>query len=486
MAHDLTFTGERFVPGIEGEIVYEHVHRYAFARRYAAGRRVLDAACGEGYGSAILAGAAREVVGVDIDPATVAHARASYASVRNLSFVEGSAAKLPLPDASVDLVVSFETIEHLEAGDQPRMLAEFARVLADDGALVLSAPNRPEYSESRGYVNPFHRHEHDRAELDRLLDVHFPARAWHAQRVWLGSTVWREGGGADDVEAFVGDASAVAKAPVPPAMYFVVVAARRAAALPPPAPALSLFSDAGETELKRAASAAAEAMRLDGLLKDRERIVAERDAQLARANAHVAHLEGLLAAREPLIAEREHLVAERDDELRRVNARADRLEQLASARERLVAERDDLLARTNDHVKHLEELAAFRERLVVERDAELAARDARRTRRARRRARCARRPDRGRWPRARARARERCGRAAAHRRHRAPARGDARPAGRGTASHCRGRGRVRAPRPRARHAGAHHRLPPVVPLVAGAAVDAREAHAEQAVGRLTG
>ena len=376
MADELTFTGERFVPGIEGEIVYEHVHRYAFARRYAAGRRVLDAACGEGYGSAILAGAAREVVGVDIDAATVAHARASYASVRNLSFVEGSAAKLPLPDASVDLVVSFETIEHLEAGDQPRMLAEFARVLADGGALVLSAPNRPEYSESRGYVNPFHRHEHDRAELDRLLDAHFPARAWHAQRVWLGSTVWREGGGADDVEAFVGDASAVAKAPVPPAMYFVVVAARRAAALPPRAPALSLFSDAGETELKRAASAAAEAMRLDALLKDRERIVAERDAQLARANAHVAHLEGLLAAREPLIAERERLVDVRDDELRRVNARADRLEQLASARERLVAARDDLLARTNDHVKHLEELAAFRERLVVERDAELAARDA--------------------------------------------------------------------------------------------------------------
>ncbi len=270
--------------------------------------------------------------------------------------------------------MSFETIEHLEAGDQPRMLAEFARVLVDGGALVLSAPNRPEYSESRGYVNPFHRHEHDRAELDRLLDAHFPARAWHAQRVWLGSTVWREGEGADDVEAFVGDASAVAKAPVPPAMYFVVVAARRAAALPPPAPALSLFSDAGETELRRAAAAAAEAMRLDGLLKDRERIVAERDAQLARANAHVAHLEGLLAAREPLIAEREHLVAERDDELRRVNARADRLEQLASARERLVAERDDLLARTNDHVKHLEELAAFRERLVVERDAELTAR----------------------------------------------------------------------------------------------------------------
>ena len=376
MADDLTFTGERFIPGIEGEIVYEHVHRYAFARRYAAGRRVLDAACGEGYGSAILAATAREVVGVDIDAATVAHARATYAPVRNLSFVEGSAVKLPLPDASVDLVVSFETIEHLDAADQPRMLAEFARVLSADGVIVLSAPNRPEYSESRGYVNPYHRHEHDRAGLEGLLQAHFPVRAWHAQRVWLGSTVWREAGGADDVEAFVGDASRVARASVPPAMYFVVVAARRASALPAPGPALSLFSDAGETELRRAAAAAAEAIRLDALLKDRERVVAERDAQLARANAHVTHLEGLLAARDPLIAERERVVAERDGDLRLVNERAARLEQLAAERERLVAERDELLARTNGHVTHLEELAAFRERLVVERDAAIAARDA--------------------------------------------------------------------------------------------------------------
>ena len=376
MADDLKFTGERFVPGIEGEIVYEHVHRYAFARRYAAGRRVLDVACGEGYGSAMLAGAAREVVGVDIDAATVAHARAAYASIRNLSFVEGSAAKLPVADASVDLVVSFETIEHLDVDDQPRMLAEFARVLARGGALVLSAPNRPEYSESRGYVNPFHRHEHDRAELERLLDAHFPARAWHAQRVWLGSTVWREGGGSD-VEALVGDAAGVARAGPPPAMYFVVVAARRAADLPAPGPAVSMFSDVGETELRRASASAAEAIRLDGLLKDRERVIAERDAQLERANAHVAHLERLVAARDPLIAERERLVEQRDRQLGVVNERAARLEQLVLERERLVAERDELLARTNDRASRLEELAAFRERLVVERDAALAARDAR-------------------------------------------------------------------------------------------------------------
>ena len=409
VSDDLTFTGERFVPGIAGEIVYEHVHRYAFARRYAAGKRVLDVACGEGYGSAILAASAKQVTGVDIDAATVAHARERYASHANLSFVEGSATKLPLPDASVDLAVSFETIEHLEEADQPRMLAEIARVLTADGVLVLSAPNRPEYSESRGYVNPFHRREHDRAELEALLDRHFPARVWHAQRVWLGSTLWREGGG-EGAEALVGDAAGVTRAPVPPAMYFVVVAARREKALPAPGPAISLFSDSPETELKRAARSAAEAIRLDKLLGERERVVTERDATLATANTHVKHLEKLVKEREALIAERERVVTERDAMLAEanehvkhlealvkeresliavreghvterdhnlsvVNARAAKLEELVADRERLVAERDGLLERANAHVRHLEELCAFREKLVVERDARIVSDD---------------------------------------------------------------------------------------------------------------
>ena len=279
MADDLTFTGERFVPGIAGEIVYEHGTATRSRGRYARGQ----ARARRGVRRRLRQRAARAARRARSSawtstPATVAHARDAYASgAQPVASSRARPPKLPLADASVDVVVSFETIEHLEAGDQPRMLAEFARVLAAGGVLVLSAPNRPEYSESRGYVNPFHRHEHDRAELDRLLGAHFPARAWHAQRVWLGSTVWREGDGADDVEAFVGDASAVAKAPVPPAMYFVVVAARRAAALPPPGPALSLFSDAGETELRRAACARG---RSDAprrrCSKDRERIVAER------------------------------------------------------------------------------------------------------------------------------------------------------------------------------------------------------------------
>ena len=111
--------------------------------------------------------------------ATLAHARSAYADRANLSFVEGSAAALPLRDASVDMIVSFETIEHLPAADQPRMLAEFARVLVPGGVLVISSPNRPEYSDARGYTNPFHLCELDREKLAQLLAPHFPEQRWY-------------------------------------------------------------------------------------------------------------------------------------------------------------------------------------------------------------------------------------------------------------------------------------------------------------------
>jgi SAM-dependent methyltransferase len=326
MPTDLEFTGERFVPGIAGEIAHEHWHRYAFARRYVAGKRVLDVACGEGYGSALLAGVASSVTGIDIDAGAVAHARQSYAALANISFSEGSAASLPLPDACVDAVVSFETIEHLPRADQPRMLAEIARVLATDGVLLMSAPNPAEYSAARNYRNPFHQHEPDRAELAALLAGAFPVQRWYRQRRYFGSAVWSEAAGekvGDTTEAWTGDAARIDRAVPPAAMYFVIVAARSQAALPEGGVALSLFTDRAEAELARIDAMSAEVIRQDNLLR-------ERDAELMRAAGHVRHLEDI------------------------------------------AAERDAGLARQAAHVLHLEEIAAYRESIVVERDAQLA------------------------------------------------------------------------------------------------------------------
>ena len=86
----LPFTGERFTPEARGAIWYEHWHRYCVALPAVAGKRVLDAACGEGYGSWLLAGTASEVLGVDIDHAAIAHAARRYAGRSNLRFVPGA------------------------------------------------------------------------------------------------------------------------------------------------------------------------------------------------------------------------------------------------------------------------------------------------------------------------------------------------------------------------------------------------------------
>ncbi len=343
MQKSLEFTGERFVPGLPGEIAHEHWHRYAFARRFIAGKRVLDVASGEGYGSALLAAVAGSVVGVDVDPAAVEHARATYAARANLRFEAGSAAALPLPEASVDVVVSFETIEHLPREMQAPMLAEIARVLVPDGLLVLSAPNPVEYSDARDYRNPFHAHEPPREELDGLLAVAFPWRRWFRQRRYFGSAIWSEAAVAG-AEAFAGDDAHIAAAVPPAAMYFIVLAARSATATIPEVPGLSLFSDPAELELARLDGRAADVLRLDGLLHDR-------DAALDRQAAHVQHLEAL-------IAERERIIIERDGQLDAANA----------AREVLIAEREQAA-----HQRDI--LALERDALAAERATALRARD---------------------------------------------------------------------------------------------------------------
>ncbi|MBB5689325.1 SAM-dependent methyltransferase [Roseomonas alkaliterrae] len=135
----------------------EHVVRYAFAAGLCRGRRVLDVACGEGYGSAMLAAAgAAQVVGVDIAEEAVALARARFGR-EGVAFRAGDAADLPrlLADqAPFDLIVSFETIEHLT---DPRPFLEGLRaLLAPGGGILISAPN--EGQDGRASTNPFHRH----------------------------------------------------------------------------------------------------------------------------------------------------------------------------------------------------------------------------------------------------------------------------------------------------------------------------------------
>lgn len=177
----LTLTGERTLPGIPHENYWFRRHEavYLAAADWVAGAQVLEAGAGEGYGAALLAETARRVVAVDYDAATTAHASQAYPQ---LAVLRGNVVGLPFADSAFDAVVSLQVVEHL--WDQPRYVAECARVLRSGGLLVMSTPNRltfsPGYDPACGSPqNLFHTREFTAAELADLLAPEFTMTAMY-------------------------------------------------------------------------------------------------------------------------------------------------------------------------------------------------------------------------------------------------------------------------------------------------------------------
>jgi SAM-dependent methyltransferase len=168
---DLTLTGERTLPGIDVENYWFRRHETAYVALapWVQGAVVLEAGAGEGYGAAMLARSAQQVLAVDYDRDAACHAAAEYPEI---GVVRGNLAGLPVRSASVDAVVNLQVIEHL--WDQPQFIAECARVLRPAGTLVVTTPNRITFSPGRDTpLNPFHTRELNAAELTELLAPHF-------------------------------------------------------------------------------------------------------------------------------------------------------------------------------------------------------------------------------------------------------------------------------------------------------------------------
>jgi SAM-dependent methyltransferase len=233
----LTFTGERFLPSCEGEMIYEHWHRYLFAKPHVVGKRVLDVASGEGYGSALLATGAASVTGVDVSEEAVQHARRRYGANPNLRFECASCTSLPFLRAEFDVIVSFETIEHIT--EQEAFVREVDRLLAPDGLFIISSPNRPEYSDRTGYRNEFHVKELNRPELKTLLDTHFPAQRWFAQRPCFQSLMWPLEATPEGAQVLAIDGCEA----YPAELYFLVCCSRHERRLDEIRPAISLVTD---------------------------------------------------------------------------------------------------------------------------------------------------------------------------------------------------------------------------------------------------
>ena len=242
---ELPFTGERFIPGTRGEIWIEHWHRYHFATRWAKGKRVLDIACGEGYGSALLARDAASVTGVDVSQQAIDHAKATYAKLANAQFVRGSCTAIPVPDRSIDVAISFETLEHIH--EQEEFLAELERVLAPGGVLLVSCPNKAEYTDKRRTENEFHVKELYRAELDALVRKRFAHATWYGQKPSFYSVIAPEASVANGELIEVAEKSPDhGEAQLASPVYYILVAGRDRAAVDAVAPTLSVLADLGD------------------------------------------------------------------------------------------------------------------------------------------------------------------------------------------------------------------------------------------------
>jgi len=315
------FTGERFIPGQGGaQIAYEHLHRYQFALRWAAGKHVLDVAAGIGYGAGLLAKAAERVWAVDLDAASVQYARRTFPA-GNLMFLQGNAASLPMQAHSVDLVIALEVLEHVE--DQEGLVAELARVVRPGGTVLISTPNKASYSDARNYSNPFHVHEFYREEFLALLNRHFKSIQLVQQQVRAGSLILNEEPGAGDAEVL---AEAVGGSMSVESMYLLAFCrtGRRLKTIP----AASAYLDTG-----------------DGLLCEWEQRLQAAGVELKRLNLEVEKMGSWCRRLKEELEIRDGSIRELQAEVENLSQWGRELQDTLAARDRTIQELQDTMQR---------------------------------------------------------------------------------------------------------------------------------------------
>jgi 2-polyprenyl-3-methyl-5-hydroxy-6-metoxy-1,4-benzoquinol methylase len=291
------FMRERYVPGTWSKLAeYEHMPRYALAKTLAAGRSVLDFGCGTGYGAAMMAETAAEVTGLDIDAAALAWAKASHHNPR-LSFRRHEDLGASLPGASFDLVTCFEMIEHVDHQTQKAAVAGIARLLKDDGLLLISTPN-PDVTALYG-ANPYHLREMNEAEFRELLAPHFPYVHILRQYVHVGIAIGHDTAGEQLTTGFVASGAAATKP-----LAFIALCSRQPL---PDVPGRILFDQdtdyiaqfmhKANTLHKIRLEAYEQGARAHGLTLRLEQITAERDARAEALHAKTNELRALEAHR---------------------------------------------------------------------------------------------------------------------------------------------------------------------------------------------
>lgn len=365
----MKFTGERYVPAEQGRIRLEHLHRYAVAQKIVSGKVVLDVACGEGYGAKLLADIAEVVFGVDVAEEVIEHASATYVRP-NLQFRCGNAIDLEFPDSTFDVVVSFETLEHL--AEQEQLLAEIRRVLKPDGILMISTPNRPIYSEESGESNKFHVNELDFRELNDLLLSVFSQVSYSGQRLLMSSAI-QELGETTSVSALWSD-DGERLIPSGPQLrdpiYFVAICGSQEANLP--RIGTSNLYPLSLDLVKHYVDFAKWAKAQDDVIAGCNWQIGELVTSVSRRDEQISQLTSMTAERDEQIGQLTARTAERDDQINKLTSMAaerdDQINQLTS----MAGERDEqinkltsMAAERNEQINQLTSMTAERDAQII-------------------------------------------------------------------------------------------------------------------------
>lgn len=293
---ELSFTGERFLPHVSGEIAYEHLHRYAFASDFVSGKTVLDIASGEGYGSGLLAKNAKKVIGVDLSEETITHAKSKYASQGNLEFRLGSCINIPCENGIFDVVVSFETIEH--HAEHEKMLDEIKRVLKPDGLLVISSPNKKTYTDDSGVKNEFHVKELYLKEFNDLLSKGFKFINILGQRLTFSSLLWPlEKNSLKGATHYFGDAFNISSSHSPnfEALYFVAVCTN-SESIENSGNQMSLFTEKSDLLFKNYNTVERQIQVKDGQIREKDGQIQEKERQIQEKERQIREKDGQVQA----------------------------------------------------------------------------------------------------------------------------------------------------------------------------------------------
>lgn len=223
MAKKKNWTGERLETCITNETMLEHLHRYAIALPLVAGKDVLDIACGEGYGTALLAGKGGNVTGIDIAADVIEEAAKKYKGP-GIQFITGLITGIPAAANSFDLITCFETLEHIS--EHETALTELKRVLRPGGMLIISSPDKANYSDKRSYHNPFHKKELYAGEFKALIRKIFPFVNFYTQGSFSGSFIFQEDKtGLTNIST--GDYKTIKEHFIPEPMYHIAFASEK-------------------------------------------------------------------------------------------------------------------------------------------------------------------------------------------------------------------------------------------------------------------